>query len=222
MTVTTVPRLSARKQALTVVLLLLAVASAACDPGARQRVTELEEQVTQLKKELDEQKQGLEKERQTLQTFMNAADAVTLKPADQGFAALWHDLGVFAIEMPLVTAIDGGSRVTLRIGNMTAGAVNNVEAKVEWGNDPEAPPVRSERKPLVRVVPFLAVHGARHAEGAAHADERPLKPPLLEDGRSRRPDRGRRRSQAPQCHRLRAPAAPEETTPRDRRVRVAG
>ena len=131
----------------------LAIMSVACDPGARQRVTELEEQVAQLKKSLDEQKQGLETEQRTLQDFMNAADAVTLKPSDQGFAALWHDLGVFAIELPFVTAIEDGSRVTLRIGNMTAGAVNNVEAKVEWGTDPNAPPVRSERKPLARLVP---------------------------------------------------------------------
>ena len=131
----------------------LVLASVACDPGARQRVGTLEEEVARLKKSLDEQKQGLETERQTLQAFMNAADVVTLKPSDQGFDALWHDLGVFAIELPLVAAIEDGSRVTLRIGNMTAGAVNNVEAKVEWGTDPTAPPVRSERKPLARVVP---------------------------------------------------------------------
>lgn len=143
-----------RKPAATgVALLAIAIVSAACDPGARQRVTELEEQVAQLRKGLEEQKQGLDTERRTLEAFMNAADAVTLKPSDQGFAALWHDLGVFAIEMPFVTPIQDGSRVTLRIGNMTAGAVNNVEVKVEWGNDPDAPPVRSERKPLLRVVP---------------------------------------------------------------------
>ena len=89
----------------------------------------LEEEVTQLKQALSEQRQGLETERQTLQAFMDAADAVTLKPTDQGFDALWHDLGVFAVELPIVTPTEKGSRVTLRIGNMTAGAVNNVRPK---------------------------------------------------------------------------------------------
>jgi Protein of unknown function (DUF3251) len=131
----------------------LAIASVGCDPGARQRVAALEQEVTQLKQVLNEQRQGLDTERQTLQAFMNAADAVTLKPTDQGFDALWHDLGVFAVELPFVTATEKGSRVTVRLGNLTAGAVNNVEAKVEWGTDPNAPPPRSERMFLVRIVP---------------------------------------------------------------------
>ena len=130
-----------------------ALTSGACDPGARQRVEALEGEVARLNQALDEQRKGLEAERKTLQTFMSAADAVTLKPSDQGFDALWHDLGVFAVELPIVTATEKGSRVTLRLGNLTAGAVNNVEAKVEWGTDPDAPPPRSERMPLARTVP---------------------------------------------------------------------
>jgi hypothetical protein len=134
-------------------VVVAALASGACDPGARQRVAALEGEVARLNQALDEQRKGLEAERRTLQTFMNAADAVTLKPTDQGFDALWHNLGIFAVELPIVTATERGSRVILRLGNMGAGAVNNVEATVEWGTDADAPPPRSERMPLARTVP---------------------------------------------------------------------
>ena len=128
--------------------------SVGCDPGARQRVAALEEEVTQLKQALSEQRQGLETERQTLQAFMDAADAVTLKPTRSGFRRpLARPWSLRRGTARCDSDREGQPGDVAHRQHDAPAPVNNVEAKVEWGTDPKAPPPRSERMPLARLVP---------------------------------------------------------------------
>lgn len=140
-----------RHRLISVCLALAGTTSTGCD---RQRVETLEREVAALKQALDEQQKELQAERDAVGDLLDAGETVTLKPTNQRYDAIWHDLGVFAIELIDVTPTDAGSRVRLRVGNVMSGAVNNVEAKIEWGQDPdETPAPYSDRRSLGRVLP---------------------------------------------------------------------
>lgn len=151
MSIRLLPRRGSGEVALRVLFLTMAAAAAACE---KPRVESLEREVAQLKQTLDQQQKEFEAERDAVGDLLDAGETVTLKPADQSYDALWHDLGVFTIELEEVTPTERGSRVKLRVGNLLSAAVSNVEAKVEWGQDPdESPAPYSERRSLGRVLP---------------------------------------------------------------------
>lgn len=150
MSIRLVPRRGSSGTAVRVLLLTVAAASAACE---KPRVESLEREVARLKQALDQQQKEFEAERDAVGNLLDAGETVTLKPADQSYNALWHDLGVFTIELVEVTPTESGSRVKLRLGNLLSAAVNNVEATIEWGQDPdESPAPYSERRSLGRVL----------------------------------------------------------------------
>lgn len=137
-----------------VLVAAVCVTGLACE---RPRVEALEREVAQLKQALEEQKKELDTERDAVGHILDAGETVTLKPTNQGYDALWHDLGVFAVELSEVTPTLTGSRVKLRVGNVTGATVNNVEAKIEWGQDSEESPAPySERMSLGRALPPAA------------------------------------------------------------------
>lgn len=128
---------------------------AGCAPAnTTDRVAALETELARLKTTLEDMRTAAEKEQAAIAQFMDAGEVVTLKPTDSGYVALWHDLGVFAVEFADVTPDASGSIVRLRLGNVTAAAVNNVEATVAWGRDGEvAASVPSKRVALGRTFP---------------------------------------------------------------------
>lgn len=129
----------------------LAVLLAACE---RSRVETLEREVAQLKEAFDKQQKEFDADREAVELLLDAGETVTLKPTDQTYDAIWHDLGAFAIALSEVTPTSSGSRVKLRLGNLASAPVNNIQAKVEWGQDPEESPAPySERRSLGRVLP---------------------------------------------------------------------
>lgn len=135
-------------------LAVAALLSSSCDRG---RVETLEREVASLKQALAEQQKAFEADREAVGHILDAGETVTLRRTDEGYDALWHDLGVFAIELAEVTPTEAGSRVKLRVGNVTAAAVNDVEALVEWGQDPdELPAPYSQRMSLGRLLPASA------------------------------------------------------------------
>ena len=128
-----------------------AASSAACE---RPRVEALEREVAHLKQTLEEQQKEFRADREAVDLVLDAGETVTLKPAEQRYEPIWHDFGVFAIELTEVTPTEEGSRVKLRVGNLTSATVNGVEAKIEWGQDPEESPAPySDRRSLGRVLP---------------------------------------------------------------------
>ena len=88
----------------------------------------------------------------TLQDFMNAADAVTLKPSRSGFAPLARPWS-----LRLRTAVRhrdrGRQPVTLRHREHDGRSGQQRRGQSRVGNGSQAPPLRSERKPLARLVP---------------------------------------------------------------------
>ena len=127
----------------------------ACDGSMSLRGNDaLRNEVTQLKQQLDELKKEQDAEREARRQALDAGKSATFKPTDKGFATLRHDLGVLAVEFASVEPVDNGSRVVLRLGNVSSAAVNDVEAKVEWGKDPsDASSIRAQNVTLGRVLP---------------------------------------------------------------------
>lgn len=132
---------------------LLAVT--ACDGSMSLRGNAaLRDEVAQLKAGLDQLKKESEADREARRQALEAGRSVTFKPTDKGYATLRHDLGVLAVEFASLEPAGNGSRVVLRLGNVAAGAVNDVEAKVEWGKDPsDVRSVRAQKITLGRVLP---------------------------------------------------------------------
>lgn len=115
----------------TTVIVMLSVLLTAC--GQDSRIQALEAQV----KELDAKTKELESDVQKLSLnniFREFEGVAYLTPGSDGYSIVRSDLGVLTVSLDNIQPYANGSKVTLRFGNLMAGTINGLKAKLQWGS----------------------------------------------------------------------------------------
>ena len=118
-----------RRYSITLGILIVVIVS-----GCNQepRVVALEKKVA----ELEAANKALTDRLQTLAFEVEFSDVdrfAFLTPGDAGYSAVRFDLGVVTVKINDVKPYANGSKVTLQFGNLTAGRINGLKAKLDWG-----------------------------------------------------------------------------------------
>jgi hypothetical protein len=125
---------------------VLSILLSAC--GQDTRVQALETQM----KELDTKVKILEGKIQELSwaNFLNEQrqeGVAYLTPGSNGYSVVNSDLGLLIVSLDNIQPYASGSKVTLRFGNLMAGRINGLKAKLEWGSlDKKGKPINEKTK----------------------------------------------------------------------------
>lgn len=94
-----------------------------------KRTAELESTVKSLKDSVDR----LDREKSFDQFIREAESVAYLTPGSEGYSVIQMDLGHMTVMLHNVQAYANGTRITLRLGNLTSATINGAKAKLEWG-----------------------------------------------------------------------------------------
>jgi outer membrane murein-binding lipoprotein Lpp len=98
-------------------------------------------------KELETKIEALESARR-VEEFERGFDSIAyMTPGAEGYNVIRTDLGYLTVQLQNVEPYANGSRVTLRIGNVTGATINGAKAKIEWGSvDDKGSPQNDQAK----------------------------------------------------------------------------
>lgn len=121
---------------------VMSVAIAACAGDSQKsvvadRLETLEAKLAATTAELSATTKEFEsfRKRVDLDNAVKSLDQIAfLSPGDEGYAVVSMNLGRLAIILDNVQPYANGSRITLRIGNLTSATVTGMQATVEWGS----------------------------------------------------------------------------------------
>lgn len=135
-----------------IVLLVCCVSVAACQqqqnaaadqPAQMNQLTERLEALETQQRQLSDQIRQLNREVSIVQAQQQLYQEAAFDPsADEGYVRVDTDLGPVVMLLENVEAYVGGSRVTLRVGNLTSATFQGMKFQVTWG--PKAPKAPAE------------------------------------------------------------------------------
>ncbi len=115
--------------------LLLLLASLCFSCTQQNQTTAL--QITKLEKEIEVLKSAIAelKQDRSWDEFVKSLESTAyLTPGAGGYSVIQCDLGRMTVQLNDVKPYANGSKITLRIGNLTTATVNGAKAKIEWGS----------------------------------------------------------------------------------------
>lgn len=109
---------------------------ASCSGNQEARIAVLENRIAELeaqnKKAADEVRR-LTNRVQFSETSRDLDGVAFLTPGDRGYSPLKFDLGYLTVSLEDIQPYANGSKVKLKIGNLTSARINGLKAKLEWG-----------------------------------------------------------------------------------------
>ncbi|RYF02141.1 MAG: DUF3251 domain-containing protein [Comamonadaceae bacterium] len=104
--------------------------------GGEGETTALKNDISTLQQETKQLRTELSDLRTFVHTMrrIDGMDKVAfLTPGSEGYTVVTSDLGKLTVSIANVVPYANGSKVTLQIGNLTAGSIEGLKAKIEWG-----------------------------------------------------------------------------------------
>jgi hypothetical protein len=114
---------------------LLCVVVAGCVDN-NQRLASLQKKTDDLQAQVKTLQESLDKEqneRRWDKFVSDSASVAYLTPGSEGYSVIKSDLGYLTVQLANVQPYANGTRVTLRIGNLTSARINGAKATLEWG-----------------------------------------------------------------------------------------
>lgn len=120
---------SLRFRSLSVLLALVASAGCGTSGEHERRIVALEAKLDSL---ADSVRMLLFTQR--IQALTENADrSAYLTPGAEGYSVVTSDLGPLTVKLEDVQGYANGSRITLRVGNLTGATIDGAKADIEWG-----------------------------------------------------------------------------------------
>lgn len=131
---------------LKLILMVLAATAVACsEQSQKPQVADLESKlqaltttVESLQRKLDDLQLEVDMEGWTKVAYM--------QPGDGGYSAVNYDLGTLIVKIEDVKPYANGTKLALRLGNLSSARVNGLKATVEWGPVDERGTPRNEKQ----------------------------------------------------------------------------
>jgi len=111
-----------------IVFPVIAILMGACTSD--NKIANLEKEIASLKGKVD----SLEQARSWDDIIKDIDSIAYLTPGLEGYSIVQTDLGRMTVSLEDVQAYANGSRIKLRIGNLTSATVNGANATIEWGS----------------------------------------------------------------------------------------
>jgi hypothetical protein len=128
----------------------VALGAAGCSGTAAETQNETVVQIAALQQSisaLQQRIEELESDDQMEDLFEGLDGVAYLTPGADGYSVVRMDLGHLTVQLADVQPYANGSRVSLRIGNVTGATINGAKAKIEWGSvDDKGTPKNAEAK----------------------------------------------------------------------------
>ena len=118
--------------------------------GEDTRIATIETQVKELQGKLataQEEESNLRRKLEMIDLIRSTEEVAYLMPSAEGYSVLRTDVGQLTIALQNVQPYASGSRVTLRIGNLSAAHILGLKATLDWGSiDKKGSPNNQEAK----------------------------------------------------------------------------